>query len=73
MHCEEKKTMFLQSPKSGGFVLDSAMTTCPKALQAHVSVQAGRCMHSLRYRSNKTYHYVIQNIMQKLYFSFSIF
>ena len=30
MHCEEKKTMFLPSPKSGGFVLDSTITTCPK-------------------------------------------
>ena len=26
-----KKTMFLPSPKSGGFVLDNAMTTCTKA------------------------------------------
>ena len=28
-------------------------------------------MHSLRYRPNKTYQYVIQNIMQKLYMYFS--
>ena len=69
-----KKTMFLPGPKSGGFVLDSAMTTCPRLLRACDSAQADCCMHSLRYRSNQTYHYVIQNIMQKLYmyFSFSL-
>ena len=48
MHCEgkktNKKTMFLPSPKSGGFVLDNTMTTCTKALRALDSAQAGRCM-----------------------------
>ena len=60
--------MFLPSPKSDGFVLNSSMTNCTKA-----SAQAGRCMHSWRYLSNKTVR--DSNIMQKLYmcFSFSLF